>query len=542
MIDNARTWSTIKRRAWLIGMVAVGCLCLSIALSYTLTPVYRSEGRLLVEQGDIPVDLVQTTVRGLAEERIELVRSRVMDGKNIVELIARHQLYANSPMSDGEKNRLFRDRSSVVVEQMADGTISFLVAFDDEDPNRAKDVAESLTTLFQQENVSSRTESAASTATFLENEADRLTGDIARYEERIAEYKEQNRGRLPEQVELNIQFLDRAQGELDNVERDLRMLEQRREIAEADLARARATTGFAGGEPPPPGSPGRLRYLQSEYLRLLTTYSSEHPAIRKIRREIEVLDPNASVLSVPVIEEQIRLKQAELSDLRNRYSADHPDVIAAQRTLERLQEQRVASGTSDGGTVQDTDPEIRGLVAVVQGTVREIEALRARSQALREKIAEYETRLTNAPQVQRELLSLTRGYEQLQQKYDEFKLKQTQVELAVNVEVEQRAGRFALITSPTVSDSPVRPNRPALIFLGLLFGVGGGLLVAIALEAADKTLRDDHDVRDAWLAPPLTTIPQIRNQLDTRRHATKVAAYAITMGVMVTGTALLVIA
>src|SRR5690606_8366524 len=115
-----------------------------------------------------------------------------------------------------------------------------------------------------------------------------------------------------------------------------------------------------------------------------------------------------------------------------------------------------------------------------------------------------------------ELLSLTRGYEQLQQKYDELKLKQTQVELAVNVEAEQRAGRFALITSPTVPDGPVRPNRPALIFLGLLFGVGGGLLVAIALEAADKSLRDDHDVRDAWLAPPLTTIPQIRNQVDAR--------------------------
>lgn len=541
MIQEIKTWSMIRRRGWLISLLAVGCLCGSIVLAFTITPIYRSEGRLLVEQADIPADLIRTTVRGFGEERIELVRKLVMTDENIMSLVHTHEVYAGLGLEPRREIQLFRQSSSVVVEEMDDGTLSFLVAFDDEDPRRARNVAVSLMTLFQEENVKSRTESAASTAAFLENEAERVAIEIAEYEERIAEYKEINKGGLPEQVKLNIQFLDRVERELENVEREIRSLEQRQGLAEADLLRARSGGGVESRTAPLPGSADRLPFLQAEYLRMLSIYSSEHPDIRQIRREIEMLDPGALVLSRPIIEEQIRLKQQELADLRNRYSSDHPDVAAAERALERLEAQLESAGGSDGGVAQVTDPNVMRLSAIMQGIAREIEAQRTRRQDLRERITVYEERLTNAPKIQRELLSLTRGYDQLQEKYDDVKLDQEQVELVVSVEKEQRGGRFALSTSPSVPDTPYIPNRPATIFLGLLLGIGSGLLAAVAIEAADKSLRDELDIRDVWEAPPLVAIPQIRNQLDLRRHAVRVSAYVLAMGVMLTGAVLTVI-
>lgn len=538
MTQGNKTWLMIRRRGWLISLLAVGCLCGSIVLAFTITPIYRSEGRLLVEQGEIPADLIRTTVRGYAEERIELVRKRVMTGENIMGLVATHEVYAGLGLEPHEKIQLFRHSSSVVVEEMDDGTVSFLVAFDDEDPHRARNVADSLMTLFQEENVKSRTESAANTAAFLENEAARLAIEIAEYEERIAEYKGKNRGRLPEQVALNIQFLERVERELENVEREIRSLEQQRGVAEADLLRARSGGGVDSRAAPLPGSADRLPFLQAEYLRMLSIYSSEHPDIRQIRREIEMLDPGALVLSRPIIIEQIRLKQQELADLRNRYSSDHPDVAAAERALERLEVRLESASGSDGGVAQVTDPNVMRLSAIMQGITLEIEAQRARRQDLREKISVYEDRLTNAPKIQRELLGLNRGYDQLQEKYADIKLNQEQVELVVSVEREQRGGRFALSTSPRVQDTPYIPNRPAMIFLGLLLGIGSGLLTAVAIEAADKSLRDEFDIRDVWEAAPLVAIPQIRNQLDLRRHTLRVAAYVLAMGVMLTGAAL----
>ena len=532
MLEQNKALSMIRRHAWLIAFFSIGLLSSSIILAYTLTPVYRSEGRLLVEQGEISSDIVATTVRGFTEERIEIVRQRVMSNEHIEGIIEDNALYLDTPLSPREKNRLFSDRASVIVEQLEDGTMSFIVAFDDEDPVRATKVAARLMDLFQEENVKSRTESAITTAEFLENEAARLSVDIADFEDRIAEYKEKNTGRLPEQERLNMQTLTRMEGELEAVEREIRDLAQRKAVAEADLAQVRA--GAVGAEPPP-GSPERLRFLKAEYLRMLSMYSSEHPDVRAIQREIDLLDPNGSMLNAAVITEQIRQRTIELAELRQRYSENHPDVISTRRALDRLQQELDAATAENPQGMLATDPESARLLAIISGLDREAAAQRARRAELRERIAVLESRLMDTPQVQREYLSLTRGYEQLQQKYDDIKLKQTQMELAVSVESGQRAGRFTVITRARTPDSPFNPNRPALIFLGILVGVGSGLLVSAMLDVADKTLRDEFDVREAWGAPPVVSVPMIQNQADVRRKYIRISVYTVVIFIMVAG-------
>jgi hypothetical protein len=421
---------------------------------------------------------------------------------------------------------------------MDDGTMSFIVAFDDEDPVRATKVTARLMDLFQEENVKSRTESAVNTAEFLENEAARLSVEIADFEDRIAEYKEKNSGRLPEQERLNMQTLDRLQRDLEAADREIRDLAQRKAVAEADLAQVRA--GVVGGEPLP-GSPERLRFLKAKYMRMLSTYSSEHPDVREIQREIELLDPNGSLLNVPFITEQIRQRTIELAELRQRYSENHPDVISTRRALERLQQELNAATAENPDNSFVTDPESARLLAIIRGLDREAAAQRARRAELRERIAVLESRLMDTPQVQREYLSLTRGYEQLQQKYDDIKLKQTQMELAVSVETGQRAGRFTVITRARTPDSPFNPNRPALIFLGILIGAGSGLLLSAVLDAADETLRDEFDVREVWGAPPVVSVPMIQNQADVRRKYIRISIYTVIMFIMVAGASLSVL-
>jgi uncharacterized protein involved in exopolysaccharide biosynthesis len=538
MLEHNKALSMIRRHAWLVAFFSVGFLSSSIILAYTLTPVYRSEGRLLVEQGEISSDIVATTVRGFTEERIEIVRQRVMTNEYIEGIIEYNALYLDTPLSRFEKIRLFKDRASVVVEQMDDGTMSFIVAFDDEDPVRATKVTARLMDLFQEENVKSRTESAVNTAEFLENEAARLSVEIADFEDRIAEYKEKNSGRLPEQERLNMQTLDRLEREREAAEREIRDLAQRKAVAEADLARVRADVVAAE---PPPGSPERLRFLKAKYIRMLSTYSSEHPDVRAIQREIELLDPNGSLLNAPIITEQIRQTTIELADLRRRYSDNHPDVISTQRTLDRLQQELDAVTAENPDNMMATDPESGRLLAIIRGLDREAAAQRARREELRDRISALESRLMDTPQVQREYLSLTRGYDQLQQKYHDIKLKQTQMELAVSVETGQRAGRFTVITRAMTPDSPFNPNRPALIFLGILVGVGSGLLVSAMLDAADKTLRDEFDVREVWGAPPVVSIPMIQNQADVRKKYVRNSIYTVIILFMVAGASLSVL-
>jgi len=507
-----------------------------------MSPIFRSEGRVLVEEGDIPDDLVSTTVRGFVEERIELVRTRVFSDEHILELVDKHSLFmtAEQASSDRQKILLFEDSSAVNIEEMPDGTISFSVSYDDPDPVRARDVAEDLIQLFIAENVADRTQSASMAAKFLEEEADRLARQIADFEERLARYKEVNSGRLPEQVGLNIQLLDRAERELEAVGSEVRSLEQRRAVLESDIVRLNSSMGF-GGEPPPPGSADRLRYLQAEYLRMLSIYSPQHPDLVRVKREIELLSPGGSGLTKRYIAEQIRMQELELADLRSRYSTDHPDVVRLSRSIDELNEEYRRAPESTTESEEYQDPEMMRLMAERDGIDNELSAQRSRRQELRSRISEYEDRLTNSPEIERELLDLTRGYDQLRQKYEDVKLKQTQVEMAVSVEQNQRAGRFAITASPRLPSSPAIPNRPAIIFLGLLAGLGMGLALVGILEGADKTIRDEFDVREAWGAPPICAIPEIHNLADDRRRVVMTTTYVLAIALFVISAALSVV-
>jgi uncharacterized protein involved in exopolysaccharide biosynthesis len=507
-----------------------------------MTPIFRSEGVILIEEGDIPEELVSTTVRGFVEERVELVRKRVFVPEHINEAIAEFSLYVDEDpaLSARQKVRKFEDSSAILVEEMMDGTIAFTVSFDDEDPEKAKLVADRLLSLFLAENVKDRTQSASMAAEFLEAEAVRLAEEMAVYEWEIAKFKEEHRGRLPEQVLLNVQLLDRAERELESVNGEIRALEQRRSLIDTEIFRLNNTVGF-GGEAPAPGSADRLRYLQAEYMRMLAIYSPQHPDLLRTKREIEMLSPGGSGLSKRYIGEQLRAQEMELADLRSRYSADHPDLIRVERSVNDL---RAKYQTAPEEAVADTasqDPELMRLTAERTGIDRELSAQRSRRTELRAKTADYEDRLTSAPELERELLEFTRGYDQLQQKYDDLKLKQTQVELSVSVEQEQRAGRFGILSSPDVASSPVIPNRPAVIFLGLIFGFGLGLSLAAILESADKTIRDEHDIRDAWGGPAIVSIPVIANQADLRLRAVFLTAYFLTISGFILGAALTVI-
>ena len=527
----------MRRRGWIIGLLLIGFTCAAIIVSYQMTPLFRSEGRILVEEGDIPSDLVSTTVRGFVEERIELVRQRVFTNEHLNAIIEEHDLYSDDEVEAAGTSaaNMFRRGAAVVVEELADGTISFIVAFDHKEPRKARDTVNSLMRLFLAENVASRTESASEAAAFLETEAARLAGQIAEFEVRIARYKEENRGGLPEQQNLNMQMLDRAERELNDVGAEIRTLEQRRTVVDSDILRHQNSVSNFTGDVPAPGSADRLKYLQAEYLRMMSVYSPEHPDLVRVRKEIELLSPGASGFNKTFIQEQIRIKQGELSDARMRYSDDHPDVISLQRQLADLREDYANAPealTVDSAT---QDPELVRLTAERDGIDKELAAQRTRQRQLRSSISELQGKLASTPQVELELLELTRGYDQLREKYDDIKLKQTQVELAVSAEQAQRAGRFGIVTSPLVATTPAVPNRPAVIFLGFLLGLGLGFATAASLESADKTIRDQHDVREIWGAPPLVAIPEIRNQADTRRRMIQTAVYSASIVAMVAG-------
>ena len=60
-----------------------------------MPPTYLSEGKILVELQQIPVDLVRPTVTATASERIATIQQRVMTRENLLKIADKYDMYAD---------------------------------------------------------------------------------------------------------------------------------------------------------------------------------------------------------------------------------------------------------------------------------------------------------------------------------------------------------------------------------------------------------------------------------------------------------------
>ena len=126
------------------------------------------------------------------------------------------------------------------------------------------------------------------------------------------------------------------------------------------------------------------------------------------------------------------------------------------------------------------------------------------------KLKEYEQRLFETPVVERNYKSLSRDYENAQQKYQDLIGKQSEAKLAQQLEAGGNAQRFVLSSAPSLPTTPDSPNRIGLMLLGGLFAFIAGLGSVTVVEYQDKTIRSSRMISEILGIPPLAVIPQMR--------------------------------
>lgn len=392
-------------------------------------------------------------------------------------------------------------------------TIAFSLAFNGENPEQVQKVANELTTLYLQENIKTRASKAQETLTFLSDEATRLNKQIEDLEKRLAEFKARHADNLPELQPLLREQITRAERDITDTETQIRSLEDRRFYLQGQL-----------GQLDPYGqdiqtSPGaRLKALRTEYATAVARYSADHPDVLRLKREIESLERETGQVNTrDALLEQIATLKTELASVREKYSAEHPDVVRLQRQIDAL-EADLAKTPTGGGTDTRRSPDNPAYVtlqAQLNSTDNEIQSLRSKRTELEKKRAEYEQRLTTMPQIEGEFRNLTRDLENATAKYQEIKAKQMQAQVAQQLESESKGERFTLIDPPILPEEPIKPNRPAILFLSFVFALGAGIGYAAVAESIDTTVRGSRGVLATLQVAPLAVIPYLATDSET---------------------------
>ena len=532
--------AAVRRRSLPAVAVAAALLALAVPAAMLWPPVYRSSATILIEEQEIPRDLVRSTVTSYADERIQVIGQQVMSRGTLMELIDKFNLYTRERKYTTNEDLLEKMRRDIRVQTVsADitdrrsgmrtaATIAFKLSFDYREPATAQKVANELVTMYLNENLKTRREKADETNAFLSEEARRLGGRISDLETQIAQFKEHNAGRLPELMQVNEQSRDRTEAQLADVERQTRMLEDRRLYVDSQLALVKESAPLSQNEKALDPEE-RLRVLRNQYASASAIYSPEHPDVVRLRREIASLEKTVKLTPESRGPETLDEARAELGRLTERYSPDHPDVVKQRKKVEALESAAQEGGESKAAGKKATNPIYVSLATQGETIKMEIDSLREQRKQLQSKLAEYRLRVEQTPSVEHRYRDLERDRENTVAKYREIRAKEMEAEVATELEKNRKAERFSLIEPPQFPEKPQSPNRPALLLGALVVSVGGGLGAGALTEILDRSVRGARALAALVEAPLLAVVPRVRDEarLRRRRRLLLIAAAAL---------------
>lgn len=544
----------LKRRRKAILLVSSMLFILSVVIAFVLPSVYRSTATILIEEQEIPPELVRSTITSYADQRIQVISQQVMTRANLMQIVERYNLYPRQRRHETNEEILARMRDDIrldivnadVIDRRSgnktSATIAFTLSYDGETAEGAQKVANELTTLYLNENLKTRQEKAAQTSVFLAEEVRRLSQHISETESKLAIFKAQNVGRLPELFGLNMQLRDRTDSELLETDRQISVLQERKFYLEGQLAQMKPNSPIisAGGERILDSSE-RLKALEAQYASLTGIYSAEHPDVVKMRREISALRQEIGGGDAgPEQEKQLTGMRAELASLREKYSDNHPDVIKLKRAIASLEQAATAPRATTPRSVKPENPLYITMESQLRAAEKELQTLQSKRNDLKAKMASYEARIEQTPQVERVYLDLIRDRENSLRRYQELKAKQMEAEVAQELEKGSKGERFSLIDPPQYPEKPHSPNRAAILLLGLLLSIGGGLGYGAILESLDQSVKSRKELLSFGVAPLLATIPYMVNDAD-RSHKRKTRTIVATSGLAVAVVAVVLI-
>jgi uncharacterized protein involved in exopolysaccharide biosynthesis len=294
LLRPAYYWELIKRRFlyFLIPFVLVASAGMAVALIWP--PTYLAEGKILVQSQQIPTELVRPTVTNAAQERIQVIEQRLMTRDNLIAIIDKFHLFASqrSLMSVTQLVETMKKKTSIVTvnqelsfsRRSDNPTIVFTVGFEDSDPALAAGVANELVTRILDEDIRDRTSRASDTTKFLSREMERLQAENAATEAKIAQAKE------------------------------------------AQLAPNNSSTA----DP--------LAQLKAEYLQKSAIYSTNHPQMKALKRQMDA----AEKVAAPVTSNQVNIDalQSQQEAIQKNLEVASSKFAAAQlgEALERNQQ------------------------------------------------------------------------------------------------------------------------------------------------------------------------------------------------------------
>jgi len=433
------------RRPWHVLIPFVLVVGGAVALSVLLPKRYASSTLILVAPDKLPESFVPTMATERIAKRLQTMRQEIMS-RTRLERVARELDPYKSLDREPIVQTIERMRDAIKVN--VKGTDAFSIEYEHPDPQVAMLLADRLTTLFMDEVVGARERQVAGAYDFIESELEEARKELERKDEELRKYKEKHMGTLPEQMVSNLSTLQRLQLEQQSLAENLRKAIDQQIVLEATAASASAPVGT--------GTPADL------------------PALR-----------------------------SQLAQLKLRYTEEHPDV---QALTARIAEVQKTIPPVPGATRDPAADSARLRVDQARG---EVAGLRQQQVELEKRIAQFGTRVEQAPRIEQDIQSLTRDYQKLSENYSSLLTKKLDAQMASKLERRSKGEQFRIVDPAFLPVKPSFPDRMKFTLGGVVLGLLLGLATAVSRDFLDQSIRDVRSLEAALPFPVIGVIPHV---------------------------------
>jgi polysaccharide chain length determinant protein (PEP-CTERM system associated) len=491
---------TLWRHRWLaVGTAWLVCTAGWIGAAFVPTK-FESTARVYLNADPLLTPLL----KGLAADtdpsrHLDFMQRTLLSRPNLEQLIRLTDLDTGI-RTPGDKEALFKRLATDI--EVKPITLNLLtLAYRDADPVLAKNVVQSLLTIFAERMAGSSRAEMDSAQRFLEGEIASYRDQLRSAEKRRADLAEKYPDIVPNRTPDSPQTDDNGN----------RLDQARNAVVRLKLELADAVT--------------KRDALQKELASV--------PAMLTVDRGPQVVVTGGRLGPV---EERLQELRRNLDGLLLKFTENHPDVRAARQAIAQLQSEAGKSGgggahgAGGSGTGQITNGvyeqvkvklvDAEAAVAALQRRVGEAE----NDQAKIEKIAQ------TAPGVLVQAQDLNRDYSVLKKNYEELVRRREATQIANSADTKTEKIQFRIVDPPQVPIVPAAPNRPLLVSLVLLLGIGAGLSAPLLVMQLDRSFATLSQLRNLGI-PILGNVTRLA--LGTAQRRTVLQLVGVTASALV---------
>ncbi len=351
-------------------------------------------------------------------------------------------------------------------------------------------------------------------------------------------FAEKTAGSSRTEMDSAQRFLDY---EIESYRDQLRAKDQQRAVLARQYPDLVSTEGSVGGE-----ARSRLDQTRAAIGKLKNDLEDAVTNRNSLQKELATVPPMLSVDRAPQVvvnggrmlspdEQRLEQMRNNLDTLRLKYTDQHPDVVAAREEIKQLEAEVKHSGSEAAGGVSKTQipnavyDQLKIKLVDAEGQVAAVQRRLLQAQAEEQRI---EAIARSAPAVLTEVQDLNRDYGILQRNYEELVSRRQSAQIAEAADTKTEKIQFRVIDAPQVPLVPVEPNRPLLVSMVLLIGVGTGLTTPLMIGQLDRSFATVAQLRDLGI-PILGSVTRISIGAARRRATIQLAGVCASAVVLI---------